>query len=56
MKYAVQTLETELRLVEEGLRKWGHGYEDISGYEDIRKRQENKVKELKDAIQVLTRC
>ncbi len=48
MKTAILTLEKELSLVEEGLKKWPSGE-----YNDIKKRQQGKANELKKAIKIL---
>lgn len=48
MRYAIEILEHELNLIEEGLKKWG------LDFQDIKKRQESKVKDIKKAIEILS--
>ena len=48
MEYVIQVLENDLRLINEGLRSWGRGFQEE------KKRQENKAKEIRKAIKQLT--
>jgi len=47
MDYVIQVLENDLRLINEGLRAWGRGFQEE------KKRQENKAKEIRKAIKHL---
>lgn len=49
MKYAIQILKKERDLINKCLTEW-----DRNEYPEARRRQEDKVKELDDAIKSLT--